>query len=767
MTEELARERRLAEYRRMLHLAGRLDPGLEPAPSEAPWTEADLRGFDWISALAASGHVGAQRLRQRALGLEQALDALAARDPAQVKALLGSCPLAGFALARLELARPAADLDAVCRWLLVKDVAGRPGEIVVAAIGELQEAAGMASACDLAVLRRVLEARNRGRMRLGDALHELARARLASGDAAGHAGGERLLARAARLGSDEARDEMLRRNPDPAQICDWLDAERAPAVGAVIVALRSLGAAIGPEELLILRNACYLGLAAGPGAVPEHGREPYRARLFYTLARLKLGAALEPERAAGERLLECAAELGSRRAQLECYQRERDPQALASRLGAGGQGEAAAAVRELAAIAGAPAEADLEILGDSIHQKEESTAGLLYAFARHRAGGRQLLERAAQLGSLPAKSDLVGAAFDAAADKHAFVHRFIEQYPRAQPIAEQLFLRLGMALEREGALAEALGWYARALGREVPPGGERDRDFCYAVATAFDRRWRVHRLDVPAQALAWHERGIAAGEVRCLEGWIDACVADAMGIAGDPQAALERVQRYLASGEGTEGTRCRNVRRSLIERARRHLPEPAGSDQAFEGEEEAETWNWIKDRRKPEQLARFLRVFAASAHAVEARRRLAELGYFIDPGLASRWLRVAVLLGSPSAAAKLGVLALLGLGSEPDPRAARGWLEQAAALGSGFGRAARTAEGSRLLGLDPGPGALEESDADGKLALAAIALYAGERGRAQALLRELGGGLAVERRMRAVQLGETGRCGPAELLDVA
>lgn len=777
-----AREELLQVYRDRFRDSGGSHLAPESATKGAPWSPEDLMAFEWIDALAGAGHVGAARLRDRILAVEDAVRAFVVHDPARVESLVPRSYLAAMLLARRECASPNPDMDAIIRWLTVDwDTQGietsspqattrwgrakarwdRGKEIgldiylqreALGAIGfamdELRQMPGAFSATDTATLGMLLESEGTrawgtdlsSRDEYGVMLHQFAMARLASADALERDSGERLLERAAVLGSKQARDECLRRRPEPETICLWLDAERSAAVATAAAALRSLAGSIEAEDMGIFKRA------SGPHDVAQHGREPYVARLFYALARRRLNPADRATHPAGERLLECAAERGSRRAQLECYRRKPDADLLCRWLESGGEPGVAVELRESLAIAGSLAAVDLEILARSISEKPQ-TGAIVYAFANarlksteasERETGRRLLRCAAKLGLLAAKLDVVVALYDAALDKRAFVDGFMKQYPNAGPVTVSLCLRLGTALERGDSgvardLEDAMSWYAKVVGREPKydgAAGRLDSGYCYAVATAFDRREHGHKIDDPALAMAWHERGLEAGSARCFRVWMDACCKGEMGLTRDPEAALERVRRYCATTAGmlmTSQYYAQTIKTIIAQADRHAVPEVAAKRAEVTPEDiELEFWRAIKDGDDCDDFELYVEKFPNGVYASLAKRKIAKLrgapdsgtlpisdaaeprgatGYgalpMIDPALAVRWLRVAALMNSGEAMFRLGHHFLKGLGVERDISVARGWFEKAAAQGHDGAKTALTEEGGALPGMNP------------------------------------------------------------------
>lgn len=224
----------------------------------------------------------------------------------------------------------------------------------------------------------------------------------------------------------------------------------------------------------------------------------------------------------------------------------------------------AGALRELADVAGTPAEADLALvrgmLFDSPFPELDLYANLeawelVLAFARRRLGApdeeerraaRRLLERAAALGSGDAANELFAADFAAASDKASFIRAWLDA---GKPMAPAACVQVAAHYERARGLIEAIPWYERGLHRNPwKSPGQLDMDFCYNVAHAFDRRWSRMLVDDAELAVKWHARAAEAGDERCLDTWLDTCVKGQMGLAADPDAALGLVRRFLASG---------------------------------------------------------------------------------------------------------------------------------------------------------------------------------------------------------------------------
>jgi hypothetical protein len=377
-----ARERLLAHYRHALLEHARLDPTAAGEAADTPWSDAEVAAWNWIDSLANAGHAGAGNLRLRIMDCAGALDVLARRDPGRLEQLARVSVPAALARARLACEGDKPDIDEVLHWLSAAkayDPSRNNFEKVIAALRH----AGGPRRVDFAALRKLLQPAGYSElkysMRDSAAVMALVGARRASADAKDREAAAPLLVMAAWLGSNAARDELIAAG-DPAVVLHWLDDQRRPAVADAIKLLRALETRIGPDEMLVFRNACYLGLAGGPGAVPDHGNEPYAARLLYVLAHLKLRQSDAGERSAGEQLRAEAARRGSRRAQLERYRADGNLDQLLASVEAGNEAQLAAAIRELQAIAGAPSEADLAVLDASI-LKAYTTGMLVHAFA--------------------------------------------------------------------------------------------------------------------------------------------------------------------------------------------------------------------------------------------------------------------------------------------------------------------------------------------------------------------------------------------------
>lgn len=621
------------------------------ADAERNWDDADLAAYDWICALGDRGHVGAQRLRDRMRMSRAGLQALARREPSSVEPLVADTPLAARALVLNECAGAGPRFTEIRRWLTAP---GRVNERsaqgtlrlvhqnIALAIGEVAQHA-LLCAADGPIIARLVEQGFHGLSATsrapGEMLLQFARRRLASDNGEERAQGERLLERAADLRCGDAQDELFARRKDPAIYARWLDEERAPAVAMAVQALQRLPGGVTAQDMEYIASARYLGLAQGPGAVPEAAGEPYAARFFYELAQWRQKSGEEAHRKAAEALFERGAELGSRRAQLACYRRDGDVEALSRRVERCGEGELATEIRRFATVAGALGEAEIEILAR--HRRPSRPGELLYAFAKLR-GDERLLQRAAALGSLGAKTDVAVALFERAGDKRAFVKEFVQRYPRAGPVAQVLQLRLGAALEGQD-LDEAITWYAAAL--DIP--AELDARLSFDVACAFDRRYRMHRVDDPARALAWHRRAIGFGNRFALESCIEACVKGEIGLSADPDLITGFLRLY--SPRPFPGS----ARNMVLGAARRALlpPKPSSSDV------EREFWHAIKAGDDPDDFELYLQQFPSGSHAREAHERLHRLrgseppamqwasSVEHDPARAVRWLEVSAAVG--------------------------------------------------------------------------------------------------------------------------
>lgn len=750
-----AREGLLAAYLGCHALTGRLDPTLDEshvirgkpwmartkALHEIGWGDEDQRGFEWIDRLAENGHAGARQLRTRVLDNPAVATAIALRKPERMSALAAEVPAACVAMARYELAKTVPDLESVCRWLqALQDLVAREidrrlawddvrGALpVLELVREMRRIAGEPDADDIEYLRELLSPREVERngwrnADLGGSLQRLAVRKLAQSREEIKAAGERLLERAADLGSSEAQDAILARSTDPKTVCRWLHGARARPVAEAADLLRELAGGAAAADLKIFHAT---RSDRRNGALEAFGREPYAARLLYVLAAWRLEAANESVQDQGWRLLEHAAERGSRRAQLALFRRTPDVAALARRIEAGGEPGVAAALQAFFSLAGQPGPAEAEILAALAYGEGASEAGqLLHALAQprlldaepaQRELGRRLVKHAAQLGSADAKMAVVIWAFEEAGDRRAFGRTFLGKYPNSGPIGERLCLLLGrMAEDGElggvADLAEAADWYAKGLGRPAYRFGEAgaaDGDFCYAVAVAFDRRWRIHSIDDPARAMAWHARALAAGNVFSFNAWLEGFLKGDMGIAQDPDEALVHLRRFK---------------------------DVAG--------------HALKDALM--QLGSQFRLRAG---------KLAET----DAALAVGWYRIAAELGSGDAHFRIGCLYLKGgSGLARDVAVARDWFDKGAALDDLDCKLARIAEGAVAMGLVPGPvppTPEDDLDAGMRLALAERLLARGERERALHLLNwVIEHGTAPERE-RAARLTNPRGSGP-------
>ena len=295
------------------------------------------------------------------------------------------------------------------------------------------------------------------------------------------------------------------------------------------------------------------------------GHVPASALLsrFFERARIDLLLGDEPDRVFA--LAPQSPTLARRLAWRELRQSAPDVPRLFEWLERGGEPcrPIAVALRELAEITGATPQADMALVSSMLFlpgmeefgtRNNPEVSQFLLAFAlrrsdasdeKERQDARRLLERAAALGCGDAADVIFAADFAAAADKAAFVQAWLAA---GKPMSPRACVRVGAHYERESGLAAALAWYERALQRKPWNSPERlDMDFCYSVAHAFDRRWSYLLVDDAELAVRWHARAAELGDERSLDTWLDTCVKGQMGLAADPDAALELVRRFRAA----------------------------------------------------------------------------------------------------------------------------------------------------------------------------------------------------------------------------
>lgn len=378
---------------------------------------------------------------------------------------------------------------------------------------------------------------------------------------------------------------------------------------------------------------------------------------------------------------------------VECSHENPDLDKLVMWLEHGGAEHAGigAAVRELYRW---PRASELNLLRDIVRSPKRSKpdpgatriwqSNLLFQVARSRAmyatspearmDAIHLMERAAELGSMPAKELLWLERYEIAQDKNAYLRDWLATQPEPESASERQCMIAGMALERGVAGSppdpqRALKWYAGALNRieaaavaamamsgylkryasalsriegRKREASARHADLFREVANLLDpdaQRNRPKSENWPADAvlaMAWYERGLALGDVDCLERWLKLLLDGKSGQALDHDVVRVRVMQFLARSEELK---------FLSEGAARQL-------------------FWLADR--------FL----------DGR------GLNADPELAARLLEASASCGNASARNRLGQLHAEGRGVERDAQAARAWFEQAAAQGHPGARAA-------------------------------------------------------------------------------
>ena len=489
------RERVLQGFRERFRESGRF--------AAADGDESEARALDWIEALGAAGHVGAARLSAETLSSPDYLERLVRVSPARVETMAPRSRLAAMVLVKHECQRDDPDPEALCRWF---GALGEEGAQLAAAVRELHAICGRLSAADRGCLAQeaVVSAKEPQRLRYG--LHDgeslAAHVLYQCAGEPGRAAGAKLLERAAALGSIRAQFEVKLEAGGIESLVRWLDRMGGDWC-ELAAALREFRAVAGERERPGDR---FLRSLFEPGGLGQRElrrvlREPLRGQLLCDFAMPRVASLRSEEREVGKRLLLRAAELGSGNAIAACL--TADVELLCRWLEAcGDEGRHARAVRELC----------------------EATGG-------------------------------IAPAVLAAPDKLAILAKWARRSAVTRVIGTALCLRVGAAIElgQLGAPPDvdaAITWYEAALPAHSPRDpatGAFTPTFCWEVAATFDRRNRGHRFDAPALALAWHDRGLAAGSWMCFSSWIEACAAADMGLAPDAAAAMRRVKDFVAS----------------------------------------------------------------------------------------------------------------------------------------------------------------------------------------------------------------------------
>lgn len=231
-----AREELLQLYRETFFRYYRFDP--QAAERRLPWGREDTAGMEWLERLSTSGHVGAQHLVEQAMDVHPLLKALHGTAPGLLETLAARHPSASSYLARLLCTKENCDLRKVRYWLSTGHNSDR---YLAAALDEL-DALGLSLGDE--------EHRFLGKQ-LSEPRHWLslqyARPHVLLAAARHHAGtpaGIRALELAAKLGNEDAIDELFRLRSttvmDKERLLDiWFDAgkPRTPKIRVMCLAL--------------------------------------------------------------------------------------------------------------------------------------------------------------------------------------------------------------------------------------------------------------------------------------------------------------------------------------------------------------------------------------------------------------------------------------------------------------------------------------------------------------------------------------------------
>ena len=212
----------------------------------------------------------------------------------------------------------------------------------------------------------------------------------------------------------------------------------------------------------------------------------------------------------------------------------------------------AAEMRQLSAVLPTDIDALRADLAVKAWHREPGQLLLVCAHARSGSEARALIERALALGSHKARERLFELDFGAAPDKAAFLQQWIDAGRPIAGAAAGACMALGVALERREDRDAATRWYERALGKSA-----QSKSFAGFVAIALDRRFRNSLLADDELAMRWYQRSLELGDDDSMDIWLRACAAGEMGLAADPQNALERVRRFVASGVDLKARRWR------------------------------------------------------------------------------------------------------------------------------------------------------------------------------------------------------------------
>lgn len=379
--------------------------------------------------------------------------------------------------------------------------------------------------------------------------------------------------------------------------------------------------------------------------------------------------------------------------------------------------------------------------GDAERVHGDLLAAMVAHRDRNRAGGlsphsRRLMERAAALGSQRAVSRLWSEDYAGAADKAAFVRDWLAGHPDPSRATGVQCLYVGVAIEcgQAGMPADpaaALRWYVAALrrgSRGIAIAANPAIDHagtCFTIGDFLESYvyHHLHLANAPDLALAWYERGLDLGSIDCLERWLGACTRGELGLNPDPDAALDRVNRCIASGM------------DVLESHRELL----------------------SARRAVMRIAKSL---------------LYRGGVGADPALGAKWMQVAAQLCDFWAMRHLGVLYARGHGVARDAETARFWLIEGGVTGEerlqavlaggdldGIGRSAGDAKPEPVASadLELNVDAANEKaamDIETKLDLAQAYFEVGDRDGARDLLDEVMARGNDDQRTRARELLE-------------
>jgi hypothetical protein len=341
--------------------------------------------------------------------------------------------------------------------------------------------------------------------------------------------------------------EVRRDSPDWARLREWMELADQVFLAAAIGAAQRVCGGLEARDLECVRTAF---------------SERTKMEVLNDMAEWRQASGDPGHRAQVEPLVEAAARLGSRRARRMLLARDwaaaADRAALAESWCA--RYERHVPAKEVRSLlrAGAPlSDAELDRVKAALDDGLGEHGALLLQVAgdRHRAGGNPeavgaLLAAAAGIAGRPELESLWQALWARAPDRRALLDWWLERFTDLTPNKKQAFL-VGLWIEKSAPLGDderlalAAQWYARAKDVRLEPGASLPGSLCYFASAYMNPHVSFRFAEEAELSRAWLERGIAVGSDTCLDTWLKACAQGQLGIAQDPDLAMDRVRRVM------------------------------------------------------------------------------------------------------------------------------------------------------------------------------------------------------------------------------